>query len=278
LLRLHATKKEMDSYQIAIALSSLCAYDKLMSYTIITGDCREVMPTLDRESIRLIFADPPYNQGVQYGSHYNDKMSAAVYLAWSESWLRAAVPLLTRDGSLWLLVSHKWAYKIAPIAENAGLHLRQWIIWYETFGQNRSDMFNCCTRPLLWFTRDRKTFVFNANAPEIRRPSDRQLKYKDKRANPNGKLLDDIWGIPRVCGTFRERVQGVPTQVPVELVRRVVACASDPGDLVLDPFAGSGTTGVACIELGRQFIGIEGSKRFAELARNRLASFIPPFA
>jgi site-specific DNA-methyltransferase (adenine-specific) len=243
-----------------------------MSYTIVTGDCREVMPTLEPESVRLIFADPPYNLGVRYGSHHDDKMSPAAYLEWTGTWIGAAVPLLTKDGSLWLLISHQWAYEIAPIAENSGLHLHQWLIWYETFGQNMTRQFNRCSRALLWFTRDRRKFVFNAKAPEIRRPSDRQLKYKDKRANPDGKLLDDVWKIPRICGTFRERVQGVPNQVPLELVRRVVACASQPGDTVLDPFAGSGTTGVACIELGREFIGVEAGDWFAEQARNRLAS------
>jgi site-specific DNA-methyltransferase (adenine-specific) len=247
------------------------------SWDIITGNSLEVMPTLQPELIRLVFADPPYNQDVDYGTHHNDKMSPEAYLAWSDAWIDAAARLLTPDGSLWLVVSHEWAWQLVPIALRAGLYLRQWVIWYETFGENCTRKFNRCARPLLWFVKHPRRFVFN-DCPAIRRPSDRQTKYNDKRANPAGKLLDDVWMIPRLAGTHRERIKGFPNQLPVKLLRPIVGCASDPGDLVLDPFAGSGTTGVACIELGRQFIGIEGSERFAELARNRLASFIPPFA
>jgi hypothetical protein len=94
--------------------------------------------------------------------------------------------------------------------EDAGLHRRQTIIWYETFGVNCTHMFNSCTRPLLWMVKHPKRFVFNADAPQIRRPSDRLTKYNDRRACPRGKLLDDVWTIPRVCGTFRERLP-VPT-------------------------------------------------------------------
>jgi site-specific DNA-methyltransferase (adenine-specific) len=179
--------------------------------------------------------------------------------------------LLTPDGSLWLLVNHEWAWKLVPCALKAGLHLRQWITWYETFGVNCTRKFNRCSRPLLWFTRHPRRFVFHA-CPEVRRPSDRQTKYNDARANPAGKLLDDVWMIPRLAGTHRERIPGFPTQLPIKLLQPIIGCASDPGDLVLDPFSGSGTTGVVCTEFGRQFIGIEGSDYFAERARMRLKS------
>ena len=83
-------------------------------------------------------------------------------------------------------------------------------------------------------------------------------------------MLDDVWTIPRVCGTFRERVQGVPTQLPLALVRRIVLGLARPGDLVLDPFTGSGTTGVVCAEYGRRFAGIELREQYAVIARERL--------
>jgi site-specific DNA-methyltransferase (adenine-specific) len=128
--------------------------------------------------------------------------------------------------------------------------------------------------------RDRKRFVFHADA--VRRPSDRQTKYRDRRANPAGKVWDDVWGInppiPRVAGTHAERIEDFPTQLPLELLRRVVGCASDPGDLVVDPFNGSGTTGAACVELGRRYVGVEQSERYADRARRRLAGVTPRFA
>jgi site-specific DNA-methyltransferase (adenine-specific) len=247
----------------------------MTDWKIITADCIHEMSQIAPGSVRLIVADPPYNQGVDYGNHHDDRMTPAEYLSWSGRWIQAAARLLTPDGSLWLINDHRWSARLQIAMEDAGLQRRQTITWYETFGVNTTKMFNRCSRPLLWMVRDPKRFVFNADAPQIRRPSDRLTKYRDKRANPAGKLLDDVWIISRVAGTFRERIKGVPTQLPVELLRRVVACASSPGDLVIDPFAGSGTTGAACIELNRRFLGVEKSERWAGLAEERLTRIAP---
>ena len=102
-------------------------------------------------------------------------------------------------------------------------------------------------------------------------PSARQTKYGDKRAAAGGKNLDDVWQIPRIAGTHAERVEEVPTQLPIALVRLVVGCCSNPGDLVVDPFCGLGTTGVVAGELGRRFVGIELRETFAAIARKRIA-------
>jgi site-specific DNA-methyltransferase (adenine-specific) len=100
-------------------------------------------------------------------------------------------------------------------------------------------------------TRHRRRFVFHP-APEIRRPSARRAIYRDRRAAPAGKLWDDVWTIPRLAGTHRGRIKAFPAQLPIRLLRPIVACASEPGDLVIDPFSGSATTGAAGIELGRR--------------------------
>jgi site-specific DNA-methyltransferase (adenine-specific) len=247
----------------------------MADWKIITGDCIEAMGRMEPGTIRQAVADPPYNCGIDYGDGFDDRRSPAEYLAWSRRWIEAATRLLTSDGSLWLLISHEWSARLQLAMEDAGLHHRQTIIWYETFGVNCTGKFNRCSRPLLWMVRDPRRFAFNSDAPEIRRLSDRQTKYRDKRANPAGKLLDDVWIIPRLAGTHGERIKGFPTQLPVELLRRVVACASAPGDLVLDPLSGSATTGVACLERGRQYIGIEASERWAELSRQRLEGITP---
>ncbi len=239
------------------------------------GDCLEILESL-QEKARLIFADPPYNIGVDYGKHYNDARPADEFQRWCQQWLAACHKALADDGSLWLLINHEWAWVLCYEAiETTGFRLRQWITWYESFGVNTTKMFNRCSRPLLWLTKDSKRFVFNSEAPEIRRQSDRQAIYDDKRADPDGKLWDDVWGInpsiPRITGTSKERLPDVPTQLPLALLRPIVACASNAGDLVIDPFSGSGTTGAACVELGRRFIGCELSKPFAEISRLRLA-------
>jgi site-specific DNA-methyltransferase (adenine-specific) len=247
---------------------------KAWAWEVKQGDCLEGLESIEEGSVRLIFADPPYNIGIEYGDHYDDSRPADQYEAWCGEWLAAAFRALTDDGSLWLLVNHEWARNLCSHAEDIGFHLRQWLTWYESFGVNTTRMFNRCSRPLLWLTKDSSRFVFNPDA--VSRESDRQAKYGDSRANPDGKLWDDVWGInppiPRLVGTAEERMPGFPTQLPLALLRPIVGCASHEGDLVIDPFSGSGTTGAACIELDRRFIGFELSEEFADLSRLRLTA------
>lgn len=247
----------------------------MSDWEIMAGDCLEVMPALPEASARLVFADPPYNIGVDYGEGYDDLLPPDEYNARIRARVEAAARLLTPDGSLWLLLNHERAYDIAMIVpcREVGLHWRQTIVWYETFGVNmneRQRKFSRTSRQLFWFTKHERKFVFNSRAPEVRRLSARQLKYKDKRANPDGKLLDDVWFIPRVAGTHGERVEGFPTQLPLRLLRPIIAVASDPGDLVVDPFCGSGTSGKAAMTMGRRYVGVELSAPFAARARERI--------
>jgi DNA modification methylase len=162
------------------------------AWTIIAGDCFEAMGRMEAGSARLVFADPPYDIGVAYGDGFDDRRSPADYLEWSRRWIEDATRLLTPDGSMWLLVNHEWSARLRIAMEDVGLHHRQTIVWYETFGVNCTGKFNRCSRPLPHMTRHRRRFAFNGRAPEIRRPSDRQSKYRDRWAAPAGKLLDDV--------------------------------------------------------------------------------------
>ena len=195
-------------------------------------------------------------------------MSEADYLHWCRIWLAECQRLLSDDGSLWVLINDDYADHFGLLLRKTGLHRRAWIKWYETFGVNCTNNFNRCSRHLFYHVKNSRRFVFDPDA--VGRPSDRQTKYDDKRAGPHGKLWDNVWSIPRLVENSRERLPDFPTQLPLELVRPIVHCASEPGDLVLDPFCGSGTTGVAAIESGRQFIGIELNPQFAKAARQRL--------
>jgi site-specific DNA-methyltransferase (adenine-specific) len=221
---------------------------------------------------RLIFADPPYNIGVDYGKGKSaDSLSDHHFLTWCRSWISACVECLSDDGSLWVMINDEYADHFGLLLREVGLHRRAWIKWYESFGVNCSNNFNRTSRHIFYCVRDPKKFVFNPEA--VNRPSDRQAKYGDSRAAAGGKMWDDVWGInpplPRVVGTSSERI-AVPTQLPIALLRAIVGCASDPGDLVVDPFNGSGTTGAAAIELGRKYVGIDASAEFIELAETRL--------
>lgn len=218
---------------------------------------------------RLVFADPPYNEAINYGSGFDDDRDPAEYVAWTRDWVESAARVLTPDGSLWVLISDPYAAEHALAVKDAGLTIRNWVIWYETFGVNAPTKFNRTKRHLLYAVKDPSRYCFHPEA--VSRPSDRQAKYDDPRANPAGKTLDDVWtDIPRLAGTHAERIPSFPTQLPVSLLRRVVSCCTDPGDLVIDPFCGSGTTGAAAVGLGRRFLGVERSAEFADLARLRL--------
>jgi DNA modification methylase len=242
------------------------------AWEIRVGDCIDVIKSMEVLSARLVFADPPYNIGIDYGDHHDDAMSDGQFIAWSSRWIKAAARTLAPDGSMWVLIGDEYADHYGILLREAGLHRRAWIKWYESFGVNASNNFNRCSRHLFYCVKDARNFVFNPDV--VNRPSDRQVKYGDGRADPGGKLWDDVWGvnppIPRLVGNAAERIPDFPTQLPLSLLLPIVGCASDPGDLVIDPFNGSGTTGEAALRLGRRYLGIEKSSRFAGLARMRL--------
>jgi site-specific DNA-methyltransferase (adenine-specific) len=240
-----------------------------MSANVATGDCIEHLGAMPAGSVNLIMADPPYNIGIDYGDGARaDRRSDADYIEWSRAWIAAAARTLADDGAMWVICGQEYAADHQLAMRDAGLHWRNTVTWVETFGVNCRRKFNRTSRPMFYAVKHPRRFTFNV--PALTTPSARQTKYGDKRANPAGKVLDDVWPISRVCGTFRERVNGVPTQLPLELVRRVVCGLSRPSDLVCDPFTGSGTTGVVCIQHDRRFRGIELREEYAAIARRRM--------
>jgi site-specific DNA-methyltransferase (adenine-specific) len=235
--------------------------------SVITGDCIEVMSGMAAGSVRLAFADPPYNIGIDYGKGRKlDLLPAGEYLNWCYRWMASVKRLLTDDGSFWVLSDPRWAGRFQCMLEDLRLHYRETIIWVETFGVHCESKFGRDLRSLFRFTAHPKRQVFHPD----RVPSARQTTYNDRRANPRGRVPSNVWRISRVCGTFNERMPEFPTQLPLELLRRVVKTASNPSDLVLDPFAGSATTGIVCAELGRRYVGIEVDPGFAKRSRERL--------
>ena len=220
---------------------------------------------------RLIFTDPPYNIGIDYGDgEQADRLSDAAYMKWVRQWFALCWDCLTDDGSFWVMIGDEYAAEYAVELKSTGFTIRSWVKWYETFGVNCSNKFNRTSRHILYAVKDERRFVFN---PEpVTRPSDRQTKYGDSRAAAGGKIWDDVWQIPRLTGTCAERIPDFPTQLPLALVEPIVLCASMPGDLVVDPFNGSGTTGVAAVRNGRKYIGIEKSEAFADIATKRITA------
>jgi site-specific DNA-methyltransferase (adenine-specific) len=225
------------------------------------------MKKLPDNSIDLFFADPPFNIGIKYDVH-NDNMPYDEYYTWSATWIKEAHRILKNNGSIYIAIGDEFAAEINLILKKTGFYFRNWIIWYYTFGQNQRKKFNRAHTHILYFTKDKNTFTFNDK--DIRIPSARQTIYKDKRANPLGKIPDDIWQFSRVCGTFNERIGKHPCQMPEDIVELIIRASTNEGDIVLDPFGGTGTTAAVAKKLNRNYITIEISEVYYEIINKRL--------
>jgi site-specific DNA-methyltransferase (adenine-specific) len=236
---------------------------------IICGDCIEVLSKVKKPFADLIFADPPFNIGYRYDKYY-DKRKHENYIAWTRDWMTACKKVLKPHGSFYIAIGDEYAANVKIIADEMGLFMRNWIIWHYTFGQQMKKKFARSHTHIFYFVNHKKNFTFNDHA--VRVPSDRQLIYNDRRANPAGKMPDDVWTeYSRVCGTFKERTRWHPCQMPESLLKRIIAVSSKPGDCVLDPFCGSGTTAAAAQQLGRNYLGVEISDKYVQNARKRLS-------
>jgi len=236
---------------------------------VLCGDCVEILQKAKEPFADLIFADPPFNIGYKYDK-YDDEKASDKYLAWTRDWIGACAGVLKPCGSFYIAIGDDYAAQVKLIMEDElRLTLRNWIIWHYTFGQQTKNKFARSHTHILYFVKDAKMFTFNDEL--VRVISDRQKKYSDKRANPAGKMPDDVWNeYPRVCGTFRERT-GFPCQMPESLLTRIVRVSSNEGDWVLDPFCGSGTTAVVAHKLNRKFTTIDISDEYVDAARERVA-------
>ncbi len=261
--------------------------------TIHQGDCIEGLNRLKPGTIDLAFADPPFNIGYSYDV-YHDERDDDDYLSWSRQWMSGVRRALKPSGTFWLAIGDEYAAELKLIAQrDLGFTCRSWVIWYYTFGVNCKKAFSRSHTHLFHFVADPKQFTFNAADPSVRVPSARQLVYADIRADSKGRLPDDTWILRpqdapdgfrpeedtwyfrRVCGTFKERRGWHGCQMPEQLLGRIIKTCSRPGEVVLDPFAGSGTTLAAAKKLHRHWIGFEISPKYVERIQARLAG-IPP--
>ncbi len=233
---------------------------------IICGDCIEVLANV-RPFADLIFADPPFNIGYKYDKYY-DKVKKKNYIAWTKDWITVCKKVLKPHGSFYIAIGDEYAANVKIIADELGLLMRNWLIWHYTFGQQMKTKFARSHTHILCFVMDKNNFTFNSDS--VRIISDRQSRYKDKRAYRDGKMPDDVWDeYPRVCGTFDERMD-FPCQMPESLLARIIRVSSNEDDWVLDPFSGSGTTAVVANKLNRIYTGTEISKKYVKESEKRI--------
>lgn len=247
---------------------------------ILLGDCVAQMNALPAGSVDLVFADPPYNLQLQGALHRPDDSlvdavddawdqfdSFAAYDAFSREWLAAARRVLKPDGALWVIGSYHNIFRVGAVLQDLGFWVLNDVVWRKAnpMPNFRGRRFTNAHETLIWASRDAKArYTFN---------------YEALKAGNDDVQVRSDWFIPLCTGD--ERLKDAagrkvhPTQKPEALLARVILAASRPGDVILDPFFGSGTTGAVAKRLGRRFIGIERDPAYAAAAEARIADIEP---
>lgn len=245
------------------------------------GDTRELLPKIPEVAagtVDLVFADPPFNWNRAYDK-WDDALPREDYLDFTRRWIDLCAGALRPGGSFWINIPDDTAAEIVLHLKNTlKFEMENWCIWHYRFGQNTTQRFINSKVHALWFVKPGAAHTWNRD--EVLEISDRAAIYEDPRTMskrdgvPAGKRVPmdvwygKFWG--RVQGNSRERRHYHDNQLPEVYLERVVRACSNPGDTVLDPFLGSGTTGVISHALGRHFIGTEFSPANAKLAVERI--------
>ncbi|HEY3697649.1 site-specific DNA-methyltransferase [Phenylobacterium sp.] len=256
----------------------------LQADTIIQGDCLEVLKTLPDRSVDLVFADPPYN--LQLGGDLlrpdNSKVDAvdddwdrfdsfAAYDAFTRAWMGECRRVLKDDGALWVIGSYHNVFRVGAALQDLGFWILNDVIWRKTnpMPNFKGARFTNAHETLIWAAKSQgaKRYTFNYDAMKV--------------ANDDLQMRSD-WTIPLCTGEERLKdgsgAKAHPTQKPEALLHRVILASTRPGDIVLDPFFGTGTTGAAAKRLGRRYVGIERDKTYAAIAKARIAQVQPATA
>jgi modification methylase len=243
---------------------------------LLLGDCVELMKAMPDASIDMVFADPPYNLQLRGDLHRpdNSKVDAVddawdqigsfgVYDAFTRSWLAEARRVLRPDGTIWVIGSYHNVFRLGTALQDLGYWVLNDVVWRKAnpMPNFRGRRFTNAHETLIWAAREEKSrYTFN---------------YDSMKALNDDIQMRSDWFIPLCTGG--ERIKGEdgrkahPTQKPEALLHRVIVAATKPGDVILDPFFGSGTTGAVAKRLGRRFVGLERDEAYAAVARKRIA-------
>ncbi len=241
------------------------------------GDSLELLPSIQEEVFPLTITSPPYN----IGKEYEQPLSLDEYIAWSSEWLARVYEVTQRNGALWLnlgYVAVPGEGRAIPLPyllwNKTEFFLQQELVWQYGAGVSAKRYLSPRNEKVLWFVKSEKDYYFDLDSirdPNVKYPNSK--KEGRLRYNPLGKNPGDVWYIPKVTSgknrSSKERTPH-PAQFPEELIKRLMKCSSRPGETVLDPFMGSGTTGVVAAQLGRQCVGIELRQDYLEIAAARI--------
>ncbi len=246
---------------------------------VIVGDCVQVMDTLPEKSVDLIFADPPYNLQLRQelwrpnqtrvdavDDDWDRFESFAEYDRFTRKWLTACRRALKDTGALWVIGTYHNIYRVGSILQDLGFWILNDVIWLKTnpMPNFRGVRFTNAHETLIWAQKRRGSrYTFN---------------YQAMKALNDGLQMRSDWRLSRCSGKERLRINGNKahaTQKPEALLYRIILATSKPGDVVLDPFFGTGTTGAVARRLHRRWIGIEREAKYADLARRRIQAAPP---
>ena len=257
---------------------------RLGSETIIQGDCLEALAGLPEKSVDLVFADPPYNLQLGGDLHRPDNSKVdAVDDAWdrfasfedydrfTRAWMGECRRILKDDGALWVIGSYHNIFRVGRAVQDLGFWILNDVVWRKSnpMPNFKGTRFTNAHETLIWASKSRgaRRYTFNYDAM--------------KMANDELQMRSD-WTLALATG--EERVKNAagtkahPTQKPEALLHRVILSSTRPGDVILDPFFGVGTTGAVARRLGRRFIGIEREPTYAAAAEARIAAVVPAAA
>ncbi len=252
---------------------------KLPVNEVFQGDCVQVLADFPEKSVDLIFADPPYNLQLQntlfrpnmtkvdaVDDDWDKFSDLQEYDRFSREWLSACRRVLKDTGSLWVIGSYHNIYRLGTIMQDLGFWFLNDIVWIKTnpMPNFRGVRFTNAHETLIWASKFKGAkYTFNHHAM--------------KALNDEKQMRSD-WLLSICSGSERIRIQGQkahPTQKPEALLYRILLSSSLPGDVILDPFFGSGTTGAVALRLGRRWIGIEKENGYVDIARQRLSAITP---
>ncbi|MGB8226511.1 MAG: site-specific DNA-methyltransferase [Sedimentisphaerales bacterium] len=229
---------------------------------LICGDAVKEMSLLPDMCIDLLIADPPYNLGKDYGNN-RDMRQWEEYELFTRQWLTEAIRILKPSGSIYVFMGVRFISKLFLLIEDKfHLNFNGWITWHYTQGMGRKKGFSPRHEDILYFTKS-DNFIFNLD--KIRVPQ----KYFRQRNNMAGANPGDVWEVSHVHYCSDER-QDHPTQKPEALIERMIKASSNEGDVVLDPFVGSGTTCRVADVLSRRWIGIDINPEYISSSEKRI--------
>jgi len=251
-------------------------------FILYRGDCCELIQRLQSASfqVNLTITSPPYNIGKEYES----KMTLDEYIKWCSEWMTRIYQVTSSSGSFWLNVGYlevRGKGLCVPIPyllwDKSPFYFLQEVVWKYGAGVSTNRRLSPRNEKWLFFVKDHYSYTFNLNEirdPNVKYPN--QKKYGKYRCNPLGKNPSDVWEFPKVTTgakrSSKERT-GHPAQFPLQVVERIVRASSNPLEIILDPFAGSCSAGIAAVGLGRMFIGIEKTQDYCDMAIKRYEKF-----